>query len=177
MAAALKLYLRPLDPPQTIWLRRPDGTRGSLAALRLVSFANLMRHVRPARDAGSYALPTAVIDTGAHYSVIAERLWRHFRPGFVTPLPFDAQTPPALRTLTIAGGTYPYTLGELTFDLQDLDLCTLNVTIIAKLVQDAGRLAIPLTLGLRGGFLDGRKLHAKPDPSASFGQAWGIEDA
>jgi hypothetical protein len=51
------------------------------------------------------------------------------------------------------------------------------VTIVAKLLQDGGRLAVPLTLGLRGGFLDGRKVRAEPERSAAFGQEWFVADA
>ncbi|HEV3384742.1 MAG TPA: hypothetical protein VG097_07995 [Gemmata sp.] len=52
----------------------------------------------------------------------------------------------------------------------------MNVTIITKLTQDGGRLTIPPVLGLRGGFLDGRRLLAEPDPSAVFGQKWTLEE-
>jgi hypothetical protein len=108
---------------------------------------------------------------------VSETLWRRFLPGFVTPLPFDARTPPALRVTTIGGGTFPYTLGEFTTELQDFDHAALQVTTIAKLIQDGGRLAVPLTLGLRGGFLDGRKVRAEPEPSAAFGQEWFVANA
>jgi hypothetical protein len=43
VATPLRLYLRALDPPQTVWFRRPDRTLDSLPALRLVAFANFMR--------------------------------------------------------------------------------------------------------------------------------------
>jgi hypothetical protein len=172
----LKLYLRELDPSRTDYFRRPDGTPDSLPALRLVAFANFMRALLPSVGAGKYGITEAVVDTGAHFGIVAEDLWRHFRPGFITTLPFDARTPPALRTLTIGGGTFPYTLGRLTFDLQDFALTTLTVTLVAKLAQDGGRLATPLALGLRGGLLDGRKLRADPDPTAAFGRGWSVED-
>jgi hypothetical protein len=177
VGTSLKLYLELPDPALTVWFQRPDGTRHSLPMLRLTSRANFMRCLMPSLAAGRFGITTAILDTGAYYSVIAERLWRHFLPGFITPLPFDPQTPPALRTLTFGGVTFPYTLGQLSFDLQDFDLTTLNVTLTAKLAQDGGRLALPLVLGLRGGFLDGRKVHAEPDPSAAFGQAWNVENA
>lgn len=91
-------------------------------------------------------------------------------------LPFDASTPQHLRVTTIAGGTFPYILGELTLNLQNPDLSLYPVTIIAQLIQDGGRLPVPLTLGLRGGFLDGRKVHAEPDPAAAVGQEWSVAD-
>jgi hypothetical protein len=136
-----------------------------------------MRSLVPSPAAGRFGIATALADTGAFYSLVAERLWRHFIPGFVTPLPFDGGTPRRLRVTTIAGGTFPYTLGELTIDFQNPDLSLYPVTVVAKLIQDGGGLAVPLTLGLRGGFLDGRKVRAEPDPSAAFGQEWFVADA
>jgi len=132
--------------------------------------------LKPSLAAGTYGITTAIIDTGAHLSIVAEDLWRRFIPGFVTPLPFDALTPPVLRALTIAGGTFPYTLGELTIQLEDYDHTILPITIVAKLTQDGGRLAVPLTLGLRGGFLEGRTLSAAPDATEPFAQAWVLQD-
>jgi hypothetical protein len=177
VAKSLKLYVQHLDTPQIIWFRRPDGTLDSLPALRLIAFANFLRALKRGPGVDAYFTTKCVIDTGAHFSIIAEDLWRRFKPGFVTPLPFDALTPPQLRVLTIAGGTFPYTLGELTIQLEDQDGTVLPVTVIAKLTRDGGRLAVPLTLGLRGGFLEGRKLHAGPDATVPFGQAWGLAAA
>ncbi|MCE9561244.1 MAG: retropepsin-like domain-containing protein [Planctomycetes bacterium] len=144
----LKLYLDHSESFHVIWFRRPDGTRGSLPALRLTAYCNFMRSLAPSRNASKYGITTAIIDTGAHFSVIAHDLWQHFRPGFVTPLPFDPLTPPQLRVITIAGGTFPYGLGQLTIQLEDMDRNVLPVTVIAKLTQDGGRLPIPLALGL-----------------------------
>lgn len=93
----------------------------SLPALRLFAYANFLRGLVPGPGVGRYAITECVVDTGAYFSIVAEDLWRRFRPGFVTPLPFDAQTPPSLRVTTIAGGTFAYTLGQLTLDLQDFD--------------------------------------------------------
>jgi hypothetical protein len=176
VGTSLKLYLEQPDPALTVWFHRPDGTRQALPMLRLTSRANFMRCLTPSLAAGRFGITTAVIDSGSDYTILAERLWRQCRPGFITPLPFDAQTPPGLCTLTIAGGTFPDTLGQRTFDLQDFDLTLLTVTIIAKLAEDGGRLPLPLSLGLRGGFLDGRKVHAEPNPAAAFGQAWTVAD-
>jgi hypothetical protein len=145
--------------------------------LRLTARANFMRSLVPSLAAGRFGITTAIVDTGAFYSLIAERLWRHFLPGLVAPLPFDTRTPQHLRATTIADGTFPYTLGELTLNLQNSDLSLYPVTVIAKLLHDGGRLAVPLTLGLRGGFLDGRKVRAEPDPVAAFGQEWTVSDA
>jgi hypothetical protein len=171
---SLKLYLKPSDPTPVVWFRRPDGSLDSLPGLRPVAFANLMRVLVPGPGAVKYAVTDCVIDTGAYFSIIAEDLWRQFVPGFVTPLPFDARTPPALRSVTIGGGTFSYELGELTIRLEDRDHNHLTVTFIAKLAQDGGRLSSALTLGLRGGVLDGRVLHAAPDPAAPHGQAWSL---
>jgi hypothetical protein len=176
VAKSLKLYLNPLDPPQTIWFRRPSGVLDSLPALRLIASANFLRALVPGRPSGKYAITECIIDTGAHFSLVAEDLWRRFLPGVVTPLPFDAMTPSRLRVTTIAGGTFPYELGELTFQLEDQDGSVFPITVVAKLTRDGGRLPIPLTLGLRGGLLEGRKLIAVPDPTVPFGQAWNLRD-
>lgn len=175
MPKPLKLYLVQYDTAPVVWFRRPDGSLDSLPGLRLVAFANLMQVLVPGPGAGRYAITDCVLDTGAYFSIIAERLWRRFIPGFVTPLPFDARTPPPLRTVTIAGGTFPYDLGELTIRLEDRDRTHLSVTLVAKFARDGGRLAVPFTLGLRGGFLDGRTLHAEPDAAAPFGQRWALD--
>jgi hypothetical protein len=177
VATSLTLRLEEPDPALTVWVRRPGGTREALPVLRLTARANFMRCLVPSLAAGRFGIATAIVDTGAFYSLIAERLWRQFIPGFVTPLPFDANTPQQLRVTTIGGGTFPYTLGELTIDLQNPDLSLYPVTIVAKLIQDGGRLAAPLTLGLRGGFLDGRKVRAEPESPAAFGQEWFVADA
>lgn len=174
MPKSLSLYLKPLDPPQTVWFRRPDGTPDSLPALRLVASTNLMHALLPGAASGRFAVVDCVVDTGAHFSLVAERLWRRFIPGFVTPLPFDARTLLALRVVTIGGGTFPYTLGELTLRLENQGGNVLPATVVAKLTQDGGRLSIPLTLGLRGGFLEGRTLHTEADTAAAFGQKWDV---
>lgn len=176
MPKSLKLYLKPSDPPPVVWFRRPDGSLDSLTGLRLIAAANLMPVLVRGLGSGKYAITDCIVDTGAYFSIIAERLWRRFVPGFVTPLPFDARTPPLLRHVTIGGGTFPYELGELTIRLEDRDRNHLSVTFIAKLAHDRGRLSVPFTLGLRGGVLDGRTLRATPDPAAAHGQAWELAD-
>lgn len=170
----MKLYLRETEPGLTVWVREPNGARRELPALRLVTFANLLRALRPGPAAARYAMPTALVDTGAYCSLVGERLWSLFRPGFATPLPFDPQTPAHLRTVTIAGGTYPFTLAEVRFDLQDLDLNVLPVVLIAKFVHDGGRLPLALVLGLRGGLLEERTSTAVADPGAPHGQSWAV---
>ena len=35
---------------------------------------------------------------------------------------------------------------------------------------------MPMTIGLRGGAIDGRVIRSELDPGASFGQAWWLED-
>jgi hypothetical protein len=78
--------------------------------------------------------------------------------------------------VTIGGGRHPYDLGELTIRLRDLENNAMDLRIVAQLTRDGGTLTIPLILGLRGGVLDGRILHAEPDPTAPFGQMWFLED-
>lgn len=176
MPKSLKLYLTQPDTSPVVWFRRADGSLDSLPGLRVVAAANLMRVLVPGPTAGRYAITDCVLDTGAYFSIISERLWRRFIPGFVTPLPFDVRTPPLLRTVTIGGGSFPYELGELTIRLEDRDRNHLSITFIAKLAHDGGRLTTPLTLGLCGGVLDGRLLRAEPDPVAPFGQGWALAD-
>jgi hypothetical protein len=50
------------------------------------------------------------------------------------------------------------------------------VTVVARLTHDGGTLTIPLSLGLRGGVIDGRILIGEPDLSAPFGQVWWLQD-
>jgi hypothetical protein len=171
----LNLELQHTHTSHILTAIRADGTRIILPGLRLVTFANFLRVLKPALGAGQFAICPCIVDTGSYLSVISEELWNRFIPGFAKPLTFAASMHPMLKTLTIAGGTYPYTLGELSIQLEDRKGTLMNVTIIAKLTQDGGRFPIPLTLGLRGGFLDGRRLLAEPDPSARFGQKWTLE--
>ena len=98
-----------------------------------MTYANFLRLLVSGPGVGRYAITQCIVDTGASFSIVAEDQWRRFQPGFVTPLPFDAQTPLALRATTIAGGTFPYTLGQLSFNLQDFDRTIL--TIIKELLS------------------------------------------
>jgi hypothetical protein len=140
-------------------------------------FVNLGAHVRPGgRNAAGAALPECVIDTGAHLAVIPERIWSHFYPGAVTPLPFDPAMPSVHRFVSLGSGNYPYELGELTVRLWDQNQRTMDVRIVAQFTRDNGALTIPMVLGLRGGALDGRILRSVPDPTAPFGQDWFLED-
>lgn len=52
----------------------------------------------------------------------------------------------------------------------------MDVTVIAQLTRDGGRLTIPMVLGLCGGVLDGRILRGEPDTTATYGQAWVLEE-
>jgi hypothetical protein len=79
--------------------------------------------------------------------------------------------------LIIAGVSVPYELAELSIRLRDKRGQSLDIRIVAKFTRDNGKLPIPLTLGLRGGFLEGRKLHAGPDATRPFGQTWELEAA
>ena len=53
----------------------------------------------------------------------------------------------------------------------------MDVRVVAQLTRDNGALTIPMTLGLRGGVIDGRRLRADPDPIVPFGQSWWLEDS
>lgn len=171
----LQLYLDQPDPGQAFRFLRPDGTADQLPALRLKVYVDLKSAVRPGSSAGVAAFPLCVLDTGSHLTTIPERISQHFLPGFVTPLPFDPAMPQKLRVVSLAGGTYPYQLGELTIRLRDLAGNQMDVTVVAQLTRDNGTLPIPLVLGLRGGVIDGRVLRCQPDPNAPFSQAWWLE--
>ena len=174
--ARVQLYLQPAPTPHHYQFIRPDGSRDSIPGLRLKVFINLMPLVVPGLNATKAAFPDCVLDTGAFLSIVPAYIWQQFRPGVITPLPFDPATPPGHRFITIAGGTYPFELGEIPARLEDPSRATMDVTLIAKFTRDGGRLTIPLTLGLRGGVLDGRVLRAEPDPAAPHGQAWSLAD-
>jgi hypothetical protein len=174
--ARVRLTLEPSDPSHVFRFFRPDGTAGTVPGVRLKVFVDLSALVRRRLAAGEGAYPFCVLDTGAYLTLIPERVHRHFRPGAVTPLPFDTAMPAYLRVVTLAGGTYPYELAELVARLRDPAGGSLDVTLIAQLVHDGGQLGIPMVLGLRGGVLDGRVLHAEPDPAAPHGQGWDLRD-
>ena len=95
----------------------------------------------------------------------------------MTPLAFPTGTPPGETRLVVAGGMYSYTLGEIVLRLEDSRRQRLDVAVVAELTRDGGALRIRLTIGLRGGVIDGRTLTAVPDPLAPFGQAWALEEA
>jgi hypothetical protein len=175
--ARVRLYLRYATGNPDFLFLRPGGAPGSVPALRLQVFVDLLTHVRPgSRQAGVAAYPDCIIDTGSHLSVIPEYVWNHFHPGVVTRLPFDPAMPQYRRVLAFGGGIYPYELGELTVRLRDLDQRTMDVRIVAQLTRDGGALTTPIVLGLRGGVIDGRILRGEPDPAAPFGQGWFLED-
>lgn len=174
--AGVRLYLRDTNPPHEYRFIRPDGTIESIPGLRLKAFLNLSHMVVPGRMAIEAAFPDCVVDTGSFLTIIPEMIWRHFRPGVITWLPFAPGTPPGLRRVTIAGGTFLYDLGEITLSLQDPDGGALDATVVAKFTRDGGALNIPFTLGLRGGVLDGRHLTADPDPAAPHGQGWALRN-
>lgn len=176
--ARVRLYLDYLASTGPVVYRftRPDGSPAAVDGPRLYTFLDLGRLIPDPNDRRRLGLQKAVIDTGSHLSIFREDLWRKFGPGQVTWLPFDPVTPPGMRLLTIAGGTFPYDLGELSAVLRDKDGNALPLTFVAKFVRDGGRLAIPATVGLRGGVLDGRRVNGEPDPADPFGQAWRLED-
>jgi hypothetical protein len=156
---------------------RPGGKRDSIPALRVRADVDLVSHVRPSGpDALRAAYPECVLDTGSPISIIPEYVWSHFYPGAVTPLPFDVAMPSHRRFVSVGGGNFPYTLGELAIRLFDQKRRSMDLRIVAQLTQDGGALTIPMTLGLRGGVIDGRILRAEPDAAAPFGQKWLLED-
>ncbi|MDB5305899.1 MAG: hypothetical protein JWO38_101 [Gemmataceae bacterium] len=174
--ARVQLHLKPTDPPHEYRVRRPGGPMAAIPGLRLGVYVRLVGQVNPGRDAARVAFPDCVFDTGSFLSIVPFRIRRHLRPGVVTFLPFDQSIPPPLRVVTIAGGTFPYDLGEITLSLHDPFGGQLDATVVAKFTRDGGALTVPLTLGLRGGAIDGRILRAEADPTAPFGQAWVLED-
>jgi hypothetical protein len=171
--ARVKLYLRPAKPAHSYIFVRPDGSVDTLEGLRLRAYVRFMGRVdirtREGRDA---AFPDCIVDTGAFLTVIPERIWRYFLPGVVTRLPFHPTMPLPYRKLTIAGGTFPFELGELVIPLVDQEGGSLDATVVAKLTRDGGNLNVPLTLRLRGGFLDAGTPNVGPDAAASHGQSW-----
>lgn len=92
----------------------------------------------------------------------------------MTWLPFAPGTPAADKRVIIAGGAFPFDLGELTLKLRDKSGNQISVRTVAKFTRDGGRLSFPLILGLRGGPLDGHRVAADPDPAAPFGQRWTV---
>jgi hypothetical protein len=132
--------------------------------------------ILPGRARARLAFPECDIDTGAFLSIVPGSIWQFLRPGVVTPLPFDPSMPARHQVITIANGTFPYELGELSIPIVDKMGRTLTPRVVAKFTRDGGALALPLVLGLRGGVLDGRVLRAEPSPAAPFGQAWVLED-
>ena len=171
--ARVRLYLWQPTPPHRYTFFRPDGSVDRIEGLRLRAFVRFLGRVDTSTPEGrDAAFPECIVDTGAFLTVIPEKIWRHFLPGVVTRLPFHPTFPHHLRQLTIAGGTFLYELGELVIPLVDQEGGSLDATVVAKLTRDRGSLNVPLTLGLRGGFLEDRHLHADPDPAAPHGQGW-----
>ena len=171
----MKLYLEPADPPHVYTFLRPDSSVETLPGLRLIAFADLRKHITD-RAHLPHAIQKCLVDTGSFLSIVPHNVARHLDLRTVTRLPFHPSVPAGLRTLIIAGVSVPYELGELSVRLRDKDGHVLDLQLIAKFTQDGGRLPIPLTLGLRGGLLEGRKLLAEPDPAVPFGQAWNLHD-
>lgn len=164
--ARVRLYLDQADPPHEYLFLRPDGSVGTIVGLRLWAYVRFLGRVDTrTADGRKAAFPDCIVDTGALLSVVPERIWRHFLPGVVTRLPFHPSMPQQYRRLIIAGGTFPYEIGELDIPLVDQEGGSLTVKVVAKFTQDGGALNIPLTLGLRGGFLEGGTLSVGPNAS------------
>lgn len=175
--ARVQLYLRYAPASPDFLFSRPSGMSDSIPALRLRVYVNLLSQVRPGGEFAAEAVsPDCIIDTGSHLSILPEYVWGQLKPGVVTPLPFDPRMPQQRRFVTVGGGRYPYDLGELTLPLRDLNNLTMDIRIVAQLTRDSGTLTMPMTLGLRGGAIDGRIIRSEPDSTASFGQAWWLED-
>lgn len=172
----VRLYLDQPDPGHVFRFRRPDGATAQIPGLRLTVYVNLSLLVRPGPAAIQAAFPHCLVDTGAYLTIIPERIWGRFRAGAVTPLPFDAAMPARLRTIDLPGGRFSYELAEVPIRVQDRAGAVLDLTAVAQITRDGGRLTIPMVLGLRGGVIDGRILHGEPDAAAPFGQSWMLED-
>jgi len=173
--ARVRLYLWQPDPPHEYVFFRPDRSVDRIEGLRLRAFVRFLGRVDTRTRAGQKAaFPYCIVDTGAHLTVIPEKIWRHFLPGVVTPLPFHPSMPAQNRRVAVAGGTFPYELGELVIPLVDQEGGSLDITVVAKLTRDNGALSVPVLLGLRGVFLDGCELHADPDAGAPHGQTWAL---
>ncbi|MBA4066865.1 MAG: hypothetical protein C0501_24790 [Isosphaera sp.] len=174
--ARVQLYLQPAKGFPTFDFLRPGGRPDSIPALRLQVFVDLSVRIRPGQPDTKAAYPECVLDTAAHLTTLPEYIWGQFLPGVVTPLPFDPAMPRSRRRVAMVGGSWHYDLGELTITLRDQAGGAMDVTVVAQLTRDGGRLTIPMVLGLRGGVLDGRVLRAEPDPAAPHGQRWTLED-
>lgn len=175
--ARVQLYLEYLNGNPDFLFIRPGGSVDSIPALRLRTYVDLLALVRPRENASlRAAAPDCIIDTGGCLCLLPEYVWKQFKPGVVTSLPFTLSMPHHRRSVTVGGGRYPYELGELTIRLHDLRRRTMDVRIVAQLTRDGGALTIPMVLGLRGGAIDGRVLRSAPDPAANFGQDWFLED-
>jgi hypothetical protein len=174
--ARVRLYLDHPRTPVTYRFIRPGGHSGVIDGLRLVTFLDISHLIRDPQDRVAKGIQKGVIDTGSHLTIFPEQIWQFFNRRRVTWLPFDPATPPGMRLLTIAGGTFPFELGEVNAVLRDMDRNALPLTFVAKFVHDGGRLPIPTTVGLRGGVLDGRVIGGEPDPADRFGQGWWLAD-
>lgn len=122
---------------------RPGGVPDALPAFRDRVYVNLSADVVQSWDSVQAAYPDCVLNTGAQLTIIPERSWRHLKHGVVTPLPFDPATPLHRRVLTVAGGRYPFDLGEITLRLQDRSGGRLDATVVAMFTRDGGTLNVP----------------------------------
>lgn len=141
----VRLYLSPpYQQPHTYMFFRPDGTVGAIEGLRVKALVRFLGRVDTrTQDGREAAFPECVVDTGSFLTIVPERIWSYFLPRVVTRLPFHPSMPPRHRSVTIAGSTFPYELGELVIPLRDPVGGALDVTVVAKLTQDGGRLNIP----------------------------------
>jgi hypothetical protein len=175
--ARVRLYLMPDSGNQVFRFIRPGGVSGAIPAIRLRSFVRLVSLIgSTGEDALRAGLPQCIVDTGSLLSIIPEYIWIHFRAGAVTPLPFHPAMSHLHRFVSVGKGNYPYQLAEVPIRLWDQNQRTMDMRIVAQLTQDGGSLRMPMTLGLRGGVIDGRIIRSEPDSTVAFGQAWWLED-
>lgn len=139
----LRLYLDPLPAPVVHRFVRADGSVGAVPALRLIAFANMMPFLARGADAARFAVVKALVDTGAHMAIVSERLTRALRPGVVIPLPFAPGKPAADKTLSVAGGTYPFDLGEMWLHLEDQSGGRLDIRVVAKFTRGRRAAHVP----------------------------------
>lgn len=175
--ARVRLYLRSASGNPVFRFTRPDGTPDAIPALWLFTYVDTAAHVRLGnRLAAQAAHSDCIVDTGSPLTVIPEYVWSYFKPGVVTPLPFDPSMPQRHRSTSFGSSRYPYELGELAIRLRDLDRNAMDLRIVAQLTRDGGALTAPVVLGPRGGAIDGRVQHAESDSVAPFGQVWSLAD-
>jgi hypothetical protein len=100
------------------------------------------------------------IDTGAYLTVIPEKTWRLVEQQVIWLQSPDGQNLPGwLTTARIAGGPFPCRPGLLQIQVTDDDNRSLPPGyVVALVVEDGGRMTMPILLGLEGRVFTGRRL-------------------